>query len=157
MKTLLLASLLAVSASAQSAPKLLAPNEENGAPINYRMVRLEVPAGTAARIQVSLAPSGECFDTSIISWTKELVEGKRFQVLNFDAAVATVNGKKPEGCPRRKVNHGGLHTVDLPAEKGGMQVLITYREGEEVRATYAKSFKNDGVPGSMGVRPTRVR
>ncbi|MDP3541226.1 MAG: hypothetical protein Q8T11_02015 [Elusimicrobiota bacterium] len=158
MKSMLIASLLAVTAAAAEAPKLLAPNEENGIPVNYRMIYLHVPADTAARIEVELAPAGECFDSSIISWSKSMAGAKRVHSLHFDARVSLIDGKKPEGCPRRKINNGGLHTVDLPAEKGGMLAVITYREGEQVRATFGKSFSTEGVSEGLpagGGAPSR--
>jgi len=43
-----------------------------------------------------------------------------------------------------------MHTVDLPAEKGGMHVWITYREGQEVTAEYAASFSSEGVTKGLG-------
>lgn len=156
MKPLLFASLLAVSAAAQDAPKLLSPNEADGAPVNYRMIYLHVPAGTAARIEVQLADAGECFDTSILSWTKSMADKKRVHALNFDGGTSTTKGKKPEGCPRRKLNHGRLHTVDLPAEKGGMLAVITYREGQEVLATLGKLPPVVGSPAGPAAEPTPV-
>lgn len=132
--------LLAVALSAHAADvyKVIEPRNEEGKTIAYRMIRYEVPANTPARVQVSLAPGGDCFDSSGITWTKGEVGEKKLHSINFDAWVAPMNGKRPEGCPRRKVKNrdglaGGLHTVDLPAEKGGIQVVITYRAGTEVR------------------------
>lgn len=136
MIQLLLAA--ALSAHAADAYKVLEPRAEEGKTIAFRMIRYEVPPNTAARVQVSLAPGGDCFDSSWINWTKGEVGEKKSHSINFDAWVAPMNGKRPEGCDRRKVKnrdglYGGLHTVDLPAEKGGIFVVITYRVGTEVR------------------------
>ena len=152
MKPILIASLLAVTAAAGDARKLLAPNAEDGVPVNYRMIYLHVPPDTAARVEVELAEEGECFDTSIINWSKSMSGEKRVHALHFDARVSLIDGKKPEGCPRRKINHGGLHTVDLPAEKGGMLAVIAYREGERVHATFGKSFSTEGVTPGLPVK-----
>lgn len=150
MKSILVVFSLAAAAGAADGPALLTPNSENGVPIVYRAARFDVPPGTAVRVEVSLAKDGaECFDTSIIDWHKEMVQGKRFHAINFDAARSTTKGKRPDGCPKRESGRLGLHTVDLPAEKGPMHVSITYREGEEVRAIFGKSFSTEGV--SLGL------
>lgn len=153
MKSILVVCFLATAAGAADGPALLTPNSENGVPIVYRAARFDVPPGTAVRVEVSLAKDGtECFDTSIIDWHKEMVEGKRFHAINFDAARSKTSGKQPEGCPKRESERLGLHTVDLPAEKGPMHVSITYREGEEVRATFGKSFPTEGVTPGLPAR-----
>ena len=116
-------------------PRLLTPVTAGGSAVNYRLVRLDVPADSSAQIVVSLAKDGDaCFDTSIIDWNKSLVNGKRYHSLNFDAT----RSQRGEGCPRRKAGQLGLHTVTLPPEKGGMHVVITYREGTEVTALIEK-------------------
>lgn len=132
--------LLAVALSAHAADvyKVIEPRNEGGKMVEYRMIRYDVPPNTPARVQVSLAPVGDCFDSSSIMWTKGEAGEKKLHSINFDPSVMLVNGKRPEGCPRRKVKNrdgiaGGLHAVDLPAEKGGIQVVITYRAGTEVR------------------------
>jgi hypothetical protein len=79
------------------------------------------------------------------------LDGKRFHTINFDAGRSTyADGKQPPGCPKRESGHLGMHTVDLPAEKGGMHVWITYREGQEVTAEYAASFSSEGVTKGLG-------
>lgn len=151
--------MLAVAVHAADAPKVLEPRSENGTPIVYRATRLDVPPGTAVRLQVSLAKDRtECFDTSIIDWHKELIDGRRFHTISFDAARSTPGGgKTAAGCPKRESGFLGLHTVDLPAEKGKMQVWITYREGEEVTAQYAPEFSTEGAtPGTPG-RPAKKK
>lgn len=136
MIQLLLAA--ALSAHAADAYKLLEPRSEDGKAVAYRMIRYDVPPNTPARIHVGLAPGKDCFDTSAIHWTRGEAGEKKLHSINFDAWEAPMNGERPKGCERRKVKNrdgftGGLHYVDLPAEKGGIQVVITYRAGTEVR------------------------
>ncbi len=135
IKLLLIAAL---SAHAADAYKVLEPRAVDGKMIAYRMIRYDVPANTPARVLLSLAPVGDCFDASGVTWTKGEAGEKKLHSINFDPWVLLKNGKRPEGCPRRKEKNrdgvaGGLHYMDLPAEKGGVQVVITYPVGTEVR------------------------
>lgn len=145
MKTISLLVLLAVSTHAGApkaapvakpgdAPQLLTPNTAGGNAINYRMIRLDVPADRTATIEVGLAKEGDCFDTSIIDWNKGMAGTRRQHSLNFDAT----RSRRGEGCPKRESGQLGLHTVTLAPEKGGMHVVITYREGTEVKALITK-------------------
>lgn len=136
MIKLLLAA--AVSVHAADAYKLLEPESAKGKPVVYRMIRYDLPPNTAARVLVSLAKNGECFDNSVLTWTKGEAGERKVHSINFDALRSSSSGKQPEGCPRRGMKnrdgvYGGMHVVDLPAEKGGIHMVITYREGTEVR------------------------
>lgn len=158
MKTLALLALLSTAAFAADGPKLLEPFSEGGAPVNFRMIYLRVPPDTAARIDVELADEGPCFDTSVINWSKSMAQDLRVHSLHFDARLGSgKEAKKSEPCARRKAKNGRMHTVDLPAEKGGILAVISYREGQRVRAEFGKSFSTEGFgPGRPAMEPTRT-
>ena len=96
MIQLLLAA--ALSAHAADAYKVLEPRAVDGKMIAYRMIRYEVPANTPARILLSLAPVGDCFDASGVTWTKGEAGEKKLHSINFDPWVLLKNGKRPEVC-----------------------------------------------------------
>lgn len=140
---LLAAALSAHAATPKAAPKpaarpdprVLTPVTAGGNAVNYRLVRLDVPADSSAQIVVSLTKDGsDCFDTSMLDANKSLVNGRRVVSLNFDAT----RSKRETGCPKRASGALALQTVTLPPEKGGMHVVITYREGTEVSALVEK-------------------
>jgi hypothetical protein len=136
MISLLLA--LAMSASAADVFAVVEPRKYDNKPGEYRMIMYDVPPGMRARFVVALTKDGACFDTSFLNQAKKTAQGKTIHTLQFDAWLAPVNGTKPAGCARRAEKSrdgiaGGLHVVDIPAEKHGSKVFVTYRAGTEVR------------------------